>query len=126
MATAVLQSLGLGPPNPAAYSDASAVQVTIDVGKKQQTISVAQTVSKTFGDSSFNLGATSTGTGSFGYTLTSGAGVVSLDGSGNVTILSGGSAIITVSQLGVAHLRRKKSSYTVTRLVASVFPSPSG
>jgi hypothetical protein len=60
MATAVLQSLGLGPPNPAAYSDASAVasQQTAAIGGLQSTVAsvgTALSFAKTSGVSSSTL-----------------------------------------------------------------------
>lgn len=62
------------------------------------SISVPQTsISKTYGDDAFSLGATKTGDGTLTYAVTTGDDVVSVDDEGMVSVIGDGTATITIS-----------------------------
>ena len=98
------------------YLDGSANTI-INVAKASNTINVQAAITKTFGDASFNLGASSNNTQtSILYSVDpSGANVVSVDASGNVTIINAGTAIITSSQPASAnYLAADSKTTTIT------------
>jgi hypothetical protein len=77
--------------------------VSLVVYKAFQSITMADIGStKTFGDASFNLGATSAGPGTLSYS-SSNTNVATVSSLGQVTILGAGSATLTVNQAGTAN-----------------------
>ena len=100
----------------AAASDelyAASKTVTVNVAKQNQTITVASTFNKTFGNKAFNLGAKADGTLSYSSNNTK---VATVDAKGNVTIKGAGTAVITVKAAATA--TKNAASATVTVKVA--------
>jgi hypothetical protein len=64
---------------------------------RQSTISVSSTISKTYGDAPFNLGASSNSDAPFSY-VSSNTNVATIDLSGVVTIVGAGTATINITQ----------------------------
>ena len=77
------------------YADMTATIRVSSVNKLSQSIEIASPGAKTYGDAPFALSITGgSGTGAVTWSLTDGAGVISLDGN-NVTILKAGTATVT-------------------------------
>ncbi|MGI4750144.1 MAG: MBG domain-containing protein [Janthinobacterium lividum] len=72
---------------------------TLTISPKAQTITAAAPTAKTYGDADFSLNASSTTTLPITYTSSNPA-VATIDGSGNVHVLSAGTVVFTVFQNG--------------------------
>ena len=81
------------------YDQATDVTQTLTVNQAVQTISVAPSEIKTYGDPSYSLGASTDSSLPLSYT-SSNTNVATVDANGEVTIVGAGAAIITVSQIG--------------------------
>jgi hypothetical protein len=82
----------------ATYAAATSVQQTLTINKANQTITFGALATKTFGDETFNLSATSTSTLPISYS-SSNTAVATVSGS-TLTIVGAGTATITASQSG--------------------------
>ena len=75
----------------------STEKMTYIISQTEQIIVGTRNYTKTYGDSSFVLDATRTvGDGNLSYTITKGNGVISVDSTGQVTIIKAGSASVLV------------------------------
>jgi hypothetical protein len=83
------------------YLDTSASTI-LTAGKATQTITVDSSFNKTYGTSSFNLGASTSSGLQLSYS-TDASNIATVDGSGNVTIKNAGTANIIVTQPGNAY-----------------------
>ena len=90
--------------------------ITVQVNKASASISFAQSsISKTYGDGTFNNTLTNTGDGKVTY-KSSNINVATVDADGNVTIVGAGSATITATVTDGANYTyaTKTASYTLT------------
>jgi hypothetical protein len=90
-------------------------EVTITVNKGNQTITGLGDINKTYGDGTFNLGATSSAGLTVTYTITP-SSVATVSGS-TVTIAGAGTATITASQAGDDKLWNAAADVTATLTV---------
>ena len=95
-------------------SEGLEIQVTV-IDKLTQTVTFNETsVSKTFGDADFTIKAETDGDGQISYAVTEGSTVAAVDASGQVNILSAGSATITASATETKRYKSATASYTLT------------
>jgi len=118
----IVTIVGAGTATITATQDASSnyisgnTSVTVNVAKAQPTISTIISSTLTFGtDTSFNLNASSINKDTFIYDISSNTdnAISSIDSSGKVTIIGGGNATITITQLETANYLSAKATVNI-------------
>jgi hypothetical protein len=107
-------------PGDADYNAAFATQVVTISAQPTPTVTLAD-LSKTFGDPSFTLAATSNSSGTLTYSLVSStpSSIVTVAANGTVTILGAGSATVNVDQAASASFGAGSATATITIAKAS-------